>query len=165
MQKPNLYAWFDTCHEEYGDAIFRFCLAKTSRREVALDMTQEVFMRLWDEARGGKHIAHPRALAYTIARNLIIDFYRKKKTDSLDTLIEGGLEFGESASAETKSAYQEALEAINSLPEQYREAVYLRYVEELPPREIANIIGESVNVISVRITRGMRALRSRLEGI
>lgn len=163
MQKAKAEQQFQGWYEEFSDPLFRFCFSKTSNRETALDLTQETFARLWDEVVKGKDIAHPRALLYTIARNLITDHYRKKKSDSLDTLLEAGAEFGLPARAEVDVAYSEALHAINELDEVYREAVYLRYVEELPPREIADITGESVNVISVRITRGMQQLREHLQ--
>ncbi|MDO8565496.1 MAG: Gmad2 immunoglobulin-like domain-containing protein [bacterium] len=51
---------------------------------------------------------------------------------------------------------------IRELPEPYSNAVYLRCVEELKPREISEILGESANVISVRISRGLEQLRSLL---
>jgi len=162
MQHRSAEKQFQTWYDEYADVLFRFCFSKTSNRESALDLTQETFTRLWDQLVEQRHIENPRALMYTIARNLIIDHYRKKKTDSLDAITESGIEFGREASAEDEVAYADALSAINALPEQYREVVYLRYVEELKPREIADITGESVNIISVRITRGMKALREAL---
>ena len=51
---------------------------------------------------------------------------------------------------------------ISELDEPYQNAVYLRCVEELKPREIAEILNESANVISVRISRGLEQLRSML---
>lgn len=162
MQQGTREQQFEGWYRDYADGLFRFCLAKTSNREVALDLSQEAFTRLWDQLALGKDIEHPRAFLYTISRNLIIDHYRKRKQDSLEALEEAGREFGESGDSEAHSAYQEALAHIERLEEPYREAVYLRYVEELPPREIAEITGETVNVISVRITRGMKQLRNTL---
>ncbi len=52
--------------------------------------------------------------------------------------------------------------AMKSLEPIYREVVYLRYVEELTPKEIAEILGETANVISVRINRGVGLLREKL---
>lgn len=52
---------------------------------------------------------------------------------------------------------------IGELDEPYQHAVYLRCVEELKPREIAEILGESANVVSVRISRGLGQLRSLLQ--
>ena len=154
--------WFNECYDCYADSIFRFCLVKVSNREIALDITQETFTRLWDMIRNDKEIQHPRALLFTIARNAITDFYRKKKEDSLENVLAAGVEPAASATAEEEADYTIALEAIQNLEEPYREAVYLRYVEELPPREIARATGEPVNVISIRITRGMKQLRAAL---
>lgn len=154
--------WFNECYDCYADSIFRFCLVKVSNRDVALDLTQETFTRLWDMIRTDKDISHPRALLFTIARNAITDHYRKKKTDSLEAVMAAGTEPAAAASAETDADYALARDAIQELDEPYREAVYLRYVEELPPREIARATGEPVNVISIRITRGMKKLRAAL---
>lgn len=162
MRKVDAEQLFQICYGEYADALFRFCVMKTSNREVALDLSQETFVRFWGELRAKRHIEKPRAFLYTIARNLVIDHYRRKKTGSLDALEEHSGEFGEAPRSEEASAYREALGAIGTLPPEYRDAVFLRYVEEMKPREIAEITGEPVNVISIRITRGMKELRSRL---
>lgn len=162
MQQGAREQRFEGWYRDYADGIFRFCLAKTSNREVALDLSQEAFTRLWDQLALGKDIAHPRAFLYTVSRNLIIDHYRKRKEESLEVLQDAGRKFGAPENSELGSAYQEALAHIERLEEPYREAVYLRYVAELPPRDIAEVTGESVNVISVRITRGMKQLRSIL---
>lgn len=162
MRKNNVDMWFSECYEQYADGIFRFCLMKTSSREVALDLSQEAFTKLWDHVRGGREARHPRALLFAITRNLIIDYYRKKKTESLDAHIDAGNEPAVEAAGETDAAYEEALAMIRSLDEPYREAVYLRFVEELAPRDIAEVIGEKPNVISIRITRGMKMLREKM---
>lgn len=155
--------WFEECYAEHADSIFRFAYAKVSDREVALDLAQESFMRLWDQVRDGAAMEHPRAFLFTVVRNLVIDHYRKKKTASLDAMVEDGREFaGNAASPETDAAYHEALGAILALEEPYRDVVYLRYVEEIPPREVAEVLGESVNAVSIRITRGMKKLRETL---
>ncbi|KKW19080.1 MAG: RNA polymerase, sigma-24 subunit, ECF subfamily [Candidatus Adlerbacteria bacterium GW2011_GWC1_50_9] len=56
-----------------------------------------------------------------------------------------------------------ALEALQKLPEPYREAIVLRYIDQLSPGEIADIVGESENAVSVRIHRGLKKLRAILE--
>jgi RNA polymerase sigma factor (sigma-70 family) len=57
-----------------------------------------------------------------------------------------------------------ALKALEELAEPYREAVTMRYVDGLSPTEIAQAIGESENVVSVRVHRGLKKLRAALEG-
>jgi RNA polymerase sigma-70 factor (ECF subfamily) len=50
-------------------------------------------------------------------------------------------------------------ETLDQIDEEYRDVVYMRYIEGLQPREIAEVLNESVNVISVRIHRGLKKLK------
>lgn len=160
---------FAQIYKSHSDAVFRFCLMKTSNRDQALDLTQDTFMRFWDTlSNGEKKIKNSRAFLFTIARNLIIDWYRKKKAVSLDALEEGQddmegptLAFVEST-AEIESEAKVLVAKIAELEEPYQHVVYLRFVEEMKPKEIAEIVGESVNVVSVRINRGLAKLRQIL---
>ncbi len=150
-----------------ADAVFRYCLLRTSQSEVAKDLTQDAFMKFWDSFSSGRDdIKYPRAFLFRITKNLVIDWYRKKKSSSLDSLLdEEGVnredllldKTGEEI--EISSDAKMALRKIEDLPKIYREVVYLRFVEDLKPKEIAEILSESVNVVSVRITRGIEALR------
>ena len=81
------------CYENHSDSLFRYCLYKTSDREKALDLTQDAFMKTWEYIEEGNQVKNLKSLLFTIANNLIIDFYRKKKTLSLDNIIEGGVDF------------------------------------------------------------------------
>jgi RNA polymerase sigma factor (sigma-70 family) len=170
-EKTDLKVLFDGIYKKEADAVYRFCLLRTSDREIALDFTQDTFMRFWnvlcDMER--KPVKNHRTFLFTIARNLIIDWYRKKKSLSLEALMEGtggegatGFEPSITGSVETKIEAEYLIRKIENLSEPYRNAVYLRCVEELKPREIAEILDESVNVISVRISRGLRQLRTQL---
>lgn len=159
---------FGEVYEKESDAIFRFCLLRTSDRELALDFTQDTFMRFWNSLLIEKDIKNHRTFLFTIARNLVIDWYRKKKSFSLETMMENAQE-GRSSfvlaaldNVETSAEADFLIRKIRELPEPYSNAVYLRCVEELKPREISEILGESANVISVRISRGLEQLRNML---
>ncbi|MDP2641902.1 MAG: sigma-70 family RNA polymerase sigma factor [bacterium] len=160
--------FFVEIYNRESDAIFRFCLLRTSDREVALDFTQDMFMRFWKSLAFGKEIKNHRTFLFTIARNVIIDWYRKKKPFSLESLMENTqdgrssfqLVAREDVEMETEAEF--LIKKIGELPEPYSNAVYLRCVEELKPRDIAKILGESANVISVRISRGLERLREML---
>lgn len=151
-------------YDAYADAIFRYCRLKVSGNEVAQDITAETFTRFWQQLRLGKEIPNERALLYRIARNLVIDWYRKKKDQSLDTLTDAGFEFPNEShiDAQMESEFKEAVAVIKTLDEPTKDALLLRFVEGLSPKDIAQITGESANVISVRITRGLAKVKGRL---
>jgi len=161
MDQSTLKAEFLKAYDLYGDDIFRFCAMKVSNRELAEDLTQEVFMRYWQTVRDGEKLKNERAYLYTLARNLVIDWYRKKKESSLDALTEQGLDFGDEEykkivqSAEVK----EVLSVIGKLDDDARDALLLRFVEGLTPKEIAAISGESANAVSVRINRAIKKVQ------
>lgn len=149
--------------DSYGDAIFRFCMVKVSNKELAEDLTQETFTRYWQALRDGKYMTNTRSYLYTIANNLVIDWYRKKKDAPLDTRIDAGFEPAAiEPGAEESAAYKEVLSAMEALEEGDREVLLLRYVEGLEPKEIAEALGESANVISVRINRAVKRLQKQL---
>jgi len=154
---------FIAIYNAKSDAVFKYCYYRTSDREIALDIMQESFMRLWNTLSEQREITSPQAFLFTIARNLVIDYYRKKKTLSLDALAEtdeNEYYLPKDLSEKINSEARYIIDKIQRLEPQYRQVVYLRYVEEMKPQEIAEIIGESANVVSVRINRGMEKLRA-----
>ena len=164
MDQEETKAYFLQIYDTYADDIYRFCYLKVSSRELAQDLSQEVFTRFWQALREGTVMRSERALLYTMARNLVIDWYRKKKESSLDVLTEQGIEFrGEDAEDVTREAeMKEALEIVNGLDEPSREVLLLRFVEGLSPKEIARLSGESANAVSVRLNPAMKKLRTQM---
>jgi RNA polymerase sigma-70 factor (ECF subfamily) len=165
---------FEKIYGEESDTIFRFCLTRVSNRDQALDITQETFLRLWQSLSEDKEIQNSRAFLFTVAHRLIIDWYRKKKSVSLDNMMnKEGKEDRESDMAynikdETITGDIEAgaegrylLEKINVLNPSSRDPVYLSFVEGLSPKEIGEILDISANATSVRINRGLMELRKK----
>ena len=104
--------------------------------------------------------------------NLIIDTYRKRREQSLDALLElEGVDEGtfdelSESTVESLAATidgRRAFELIVELPEQYREVIIYRFVDQLGPKEISELIEESENVVSVRLHRGLKFLRQKIE--
>ncbi len=161
MDQQTAKAHFLAAYDRYADPIYRFCYMKISNTALAEDLTQETFMRLWQRMREGVVVENTQALLYTIARNLVIDRYRKKKEQSLDALMEAGTDFvGERSGdilvfAETR----EVLAAVEQLDESSREVLLMRFVEGHSPQEIAALIGTSANVVSVRINRAIKKVQ------
>lgn len=149
---------FKQCYDEYADALFRFCLVKTSNVQQAEDVVQETFMRFWQSLREGRNMQNSRAFLYTIANNLIIDWYRKKKSDSLDVLQEAGFDPANTKeiSPLQSAEHNEVLRVLQGLSDDDRTVLLMRFIEGLEPREIAEVLGGSANAVSVRITRALK---------
>ncbi|OHB10937.1 MAG: hypothetical protein A3G05_02250 [Candidatus Zambryskibacteria bacterium RIFCSPLOWO2_12_FULL_45_14] len=161
---------FTEIYNRESDSLFRFCLVRVSDRERALDITQEAFTRLWSSILSEKKVDNPRALLFIVARNLIIDWYRRIKSVSLESLSsDEDREFDApdpkvELEIEMNADARRVLSVLSDLEPQYREVIYFRYVEDLTPQEIAEILKLNANTVSVRITRGIEALR-KLMGI
>jgi len=150
-------------YKAHSDSLFRYCYSKLGDRELAKDLTQEIFMKTWQYIAGGKKVENLKSFLFRTAHNAVIDEYRKKKTTSLDTMRDDGFDPGDASesakSAEIMHDGKQAIELIKKLPDTYRDAVFLQYVEQLSIGEIASILDESENNISVRIFRGIEKLK------
>ncbi len=159
---------FTKIYEEEHDALFRFCYFRVSDRERAIDLTQEAFTKLWLQLALGKGVENSRAFLYAISRNLIIDWYRRVKSVSLESLSEGGDRHFDAPDVEgaieieRSSDAKRVVQMINKMSDNYKDVVYLRFVEDLPPSDIAEMLNMSVNAVSIRITRGLEELRKSL---
>lgn len=170
MEKEQQYM---EAYEKYSDALFRHCFFRLSDRERALELVQETYMRAWVYLEDGEEIVAFKAFLYKILNNLIIDEYRRKRPISLDALLEesevlegdiAALRDDASGEAMGLSVDIEKLKgSLAVLPEPYKEAITLRYIDGLSPKEISDLIEESENVVSVRIHRGIRKLREYFE--
>ncbi len=158
---------FLAAYDQYADAIFRFLAMKISDREIARDLTQETFTRAWDFCVEGGEIREWKPFLYRTAYNLVVDSYRKKKSVSLDALIDDqGLAVPDESVSEKTTVMQAEMSrvrsAIGALDETYRDILILRYIDDLPPKDISRITGLSENVVSVRIHRGVEKLRVQM---
>ena len=158
--------------EEYNDALFRHALLRISNREKAVDLVHDTFTKVWSYIRDGYEIDSFRPFLYKVLNNLIIDEYRKRKESSLDAMLdkegvdEGSFDELSESSAEVLAASidgRKAFELLEELPDQYREVIIYRFVDQLGPKEISDLIEESENVVSVRIHRGLKLLRQKIE--
>lgn len=165
---------FITVFDKHSDELFRHCVLRISDRERALDLTQEAFLRVWKYVSDGNEVRQYRAFLYKTLNNLIVDEYRKHKTQSLDALLENketeariegellrdSVDTLEEAMMRFDSA--RAVKALDELPEPYRAVLVLRYIDGLSPSEIAECVGGSENTVSVRIHRALHKLRTLL---
>ena len=150
-------------YDDYADAIFRHCYLRLGDRERAKDLMQETFMRVWQYVADGTAISYGRALLYRISNNMIIDQYRKKKNISLDVLGEEGFDPPSREDADTIERgidQHQVVKAIRDhLDPRISQVIVMRYVDGLTPKEIAGMIHETENAVSVRIHRGLKKIK------
>jgi len=153
---------FLVLYEGQSDALFRFVFFRVSDHEVAKDIVQDAFLKMWQTLDTGREIDNEKAFLFRIAGNLVIDRYRKAKEYSLDVLAEQGFDAQDDPGIpiETKIDADTAMERLQEIPEKYRDAVWLRMVEEWSVKDIAELSHETENVISVRIHRGLKLWRN-----
>ena len=164
MDQNEAKAYFLSIYDKHADEIFRFCFMKVSNKEKAEDLTQDAFMRYWQSLRKGEAIRNDRAFLYTLARNLIIDWYRKKKESSLDAIQEEGIEFEGVGRVDVEQAAEmnEVLAIVNELDDASRDVILLRYVEGWSPQQIAELSNESANAVSVRLNRAIKKVQEKI---
>lgn len=173
VEDANPESEFLAAFKEYSDSLFRHALFRLSDRERAYDVTQDAFMKTWDFVRKGGVVKHYKSFLYRTVNNLIIDEYRKKRPESLDMLLDeapGIIEKEVKAGSvlEVELALDGAMlmdrvrDALHTLPDHYRAVVVMRFIEELQPKEIAEALGITENVASVRIHRGIAKLKKIL---
>ena len=129
--------------EEQYDCIYRYCYYRLHHVQKAEDLTQEVFLRYLES--GYLENGRPLAYLYTIARNLCIDEFRKKKEEYIEDCYNE-----ERSKYMAEVEFQELLvdtmtlkQALLSLNEEERELIMLRYVNEVGVADLAEIFGIS----------------------
>jgi len=162
MKPVNTNDSFLQAYDQYADAIFRHCFFRVFDRERAQELMQEAFMKTWEVVAGGQEIQNLRAFLYRVANNLIIDNARKKKSASLEKMQEEqGFDPGHDIrnSLDATIEGKDLVKLVSALEPKYREVLMMRYVDDLTPKEIAAIIDETENNVSVRLHRATQQIR------
>ena len=148
-------------HTDYSKGLNKYASFKLSSQDIGEDLVQETFLKTWKYLVKGGKIDIMKAFLYHVLNNLIVDEYRKRKTTSLDVLIEKGFEPAENDFDGFFNVLdgKRALLLIALLPKKYQKTMRMRYVENLSIKEIKIITGQSENVIAVQIHRGIKKLK------
>jgi len=157
--------WFEKLYDTHADAIWRHFYHRLGDHERAKELMQEVFLKTWQYVMLDKTIEHEKAFLYRIAKNLFINEIRTKRSQtSLNMLEAGGLEIkDEHAITTTHAEHRELMERLDMIKDSYRTVLVMRYIDDLPVKEIASILDENETNISMRIKRGVEALKRTYE--
>lgn len=170
----------DTVKKERG-RLLDFIRKRVSSEEDAEDILQDVFFELVETYRLMKPVEKVASWMFTVARNKIIDRYRKKKPVSLESQMGFSSEeegerlnfeelledYSESADSELiRNIILEALEeALEELPAEQREVFLLHEIEDRSFQEISELSGVSVNTLLSRKRYAVLYLRKRLKSV
>ena len=158
---------FGLLYDYYQPKIYRFVLVKVSRREEAEDLTHQVFLRAWQNIATYRDIGFPfSSWLYHIARNRVIDHYRTSRPsvsiDEVDPEIFASPEESV-ASTERSLTLDRVRAAIRALKPDHQDVIVLRFVEDLPLKNVALIIGKSEGAVKLIQHRAIRELKRLLE--
>jgi RNA polymerase sigma-70 factor (ECF subfamily) len=149
-------------YDTYANDIFRYFVLRMSNREKALDLTQEVFVRMWQSyVAKGSAVEYPKALLYRIAHNMLVNSYaRDELHESLETLVEDeGFDVVDHAQDTLqKVAGEELHRMLTRLSKEDAELITMRHIEGFSVGEIATMKQISENTLSVRLHRALARL-------
>ncbi len=157
---------FGALYDHYFPQIYRYVAARVGSRELAEDITSEVFFKALRAIGRYRHAGHPfSSWLYQIAVNAITDHYRSRRRseESLDEgpeLVDAATPVDEDVAQ--RMGARDIWALIEALPEQQRVAMTLKYGEDLKLAEIGEIMGKSEGAVKLLIFRGTATLRQQL---
>jgi RNA polymerase sigma-70 factor (ECF subfamily) len=157
---------FGLLYDYYLPKIYRFVLIKVGQREAAEDITHLVFLKAWENIDHYSHRGYPfGSWLYTVARNTVMDHYRSSSPQVYidDTFIEpesNGPRPGENI--DIKFENERIITAMVKLSALEQDVIIMRFVEDLPTREVAKAVGKSEGAVKLIQHRAMNKLRELL---
>ncbi|WP_353948716.1 RNA polymerase sigma factor SigW [Sporolactobacillus sp. Y61] len=162
--------------DRYKNSVFNICFRMVGNRQEAEDLSQETFIRAYNHIDRFDINRRFSTWIFRIATNLSIDSLRRKKASvSLDAEVPGtdGLSLNTMLSDPDESSHpdkhllrseteQWVQHGIAQLPEKYRSAVVLKYIEELSLKEISEVMDLPIGTVKTRVHRGREMLRKTL---
>lgn len=159
---------FGKLYDQYVKEIFRFVALRVRSSHEAQDLTAEAFLKAWQYISSQqKQVKDFRALLYRIARNVVIDHYRSSRKESvsfeqgeMEKLVDPNSDLAERV-AHTDDMRQVFL-VLDQLPDDHRELIILRYVQDLSIKEIAEAQGKTNGAIRVALHRAIKQVKSKI---
>lgn len=161
---------FDSLYRKYVAQIYSLAIYETRDPHTAEDLTEQVFLRALSglsrfRERGEGPASTFRVWLFTIARNVIANERRTRwrhPEAPLDAALDLRAADDPASTAATRLEVQRAWDAVMALPEDRRQAIVLRFVNELSTREIGQIMDRSDGAVRVLIHRGLAAVRRHM---
>src|SRR4030042_4325030 len=162
-------AAFSELVKKYLKPVYNFTFRLANNRDVAEDLTQDTFVKVWKNMRCFDLDRNLKTSLFAIAKNTTFDYFKKKKEITFSSFAdeEGESVFSEIADEnflpdeilERKNIAEELDIILQKLPPHYRAILLLHYKEDFTLHEIAEILGEPYNTIKSRHQRGLAKLK------
>ncbi len=160
---------FGSLYDYYLPKIYRFVLLKVSYREEAEDLTHQAFLKAWENISQYNFQGYSLGTwLYQIARNLTVDYYREGRRSKETSLENSEIDLMDDK-ASTEETVERNLEwqklsvAIKQLKEVEQEVVIMRFVDDLPLKEVSRVIGKSEGAVKLIQHRAINRLKEILE--
>jgi len=166
---------FSVIIDRYQSKVFSTAFRYTHDNEEARDLTQEIFIKLYNNLQGYKSKASFSTWLYRIAVNRCIDWARKKKIQTVSAIYDSSdeeidiyeiIEDGDGGPEEALIKQENDIyirKVIEDLPEIYKTVIILYYFEDFSPQEISDIMDIPKRTIETRLYRGKSLLKLKLE--
>lgn len=145
--------------DAYADTIRRICMVHLKNYADTEDIFQTVFLKYVLSSIVFENVEHEKAwfirVTVNACKDLMKSFFRSR-TVSLEECLP--------QTVELKPEHSEILEAVLSLPEKYRDVLYLHYYEEYTAAEIGKMLGRNVNTVYTLLKRSREKLKEQLGG-
>lgn len=151
----------------YQDRVYRFLLRLTRVQEDAMDLTQETFMRAYQNLERWQPDTRFGTWLFRIARNLAFDRFRRERIVEFVELDDDA-DFpdpspGPEAELETAQRYRLLEHALGSLPVEHREIILLREIEGMSYDEIGQVLDLRAGTVKSRLARARAALLEKMQ--
>lgn len=148
-------------YDKYVDRIYRFVYMRVSDKTTAEDLTQDIFMKTWQHLVDKKHLQNFQAFIFKVARNRVIDHYRKSSNQELPLdYVPEIIDTNDTESIlDINIELQKATKELKKLKPEYQEILLLRHVEDLSIDDISQIIQKDKNNVRVLLHRATKKLK------
>jgi RNA polymerase sigma factor (sigma-70 family) len=152
---------------KYYSGIKRYIVSRIRNPDDAEELTQCVFLEFYQSHNGDDNLRNPEAYLFGIARKLIGCYYSQRDKESgflqIDPKVADKISYDNySKDFKTKDLFEEINNVISELPPKAREAVELRLIEDLSPKEAALKAGCSVDRFYDRFHEGLKILKEKI---
>lgn len=153
---------FSFLYDSFVDKIYRFIYYKTHHKETAEDLTSDTFLKALENIKSFREGSF-QAWLFKIARNTVIDYYRKKKfVLNIDDVWDLGKKDNVLKDLEMKERMEKVYDVFSKLNPVQREIVLLRIWDDMPYKEIAEIVGKQEGACKMIFARAIAQIKNEI---